>query len=254
MGRKLSEETKEKIRQAKLGVKLSAETRAKMSEAHKGKSHPHSGASFRGKSHTEQAKAKMSRERRGRAVSDEAKAKMSAVRAGIPKSEETRQRMSTHRQDADHPANKARSEATSRSNARRNIEGSGFHVKGHYDAVKAKNTPVAYRSVSIELRLMEQFDADPEVVEWQSPACIRYRDTRGVARITLPDFLVTYRDGSQRLIEGKGPHLLKRYLNSEKFHAVRAWCMERDIPFWIVTSGPHPDYIHQWSEVPWPDA
>lgn len=248
MGRPLSEATKEKIRQSKLGKKLSPETCAKMSEAHKGKTNPH-GPTFSGRQHSAETKAKMSQSLKGHAVSEDTRAKMSAARTRVAKSAETRHRMSLHRQDAEHPANKARSEGTSRSNAERSLEGADFHVKGHHVSCKATRSPVAYRSVSIELRLMEQLDADPTVIQWESPVVVPFHDSKGVLRYTLPDFLVTYEDGSQRVIEGKGPHLLSRYLKSEKFQAVRAWCALHGFRFWVVTTGPHPDYIHHWQEV-----
>lgn len=248
MGRPLSEATKEKIRQAKLGKKLSPETRAKMSEAHKGKTNPH-GPTFSGQKHTAETRALISQSLTGRVVSEDTKTKMSAARAGVAKSAETRHRMSLHRQDTDHPANKARSEGISKSNAERSLEGADFHVKGHHVSCKATHSPVAYRSVSIELRLMEQLDADPTVVQWESPVVVPFRDSRGVLRYTLPDFLVTYEDGSQRVIEGKGPHLMPRYLKSEKFQAVRTWCAQHGLRFWVVTTGPHPDYTHHWQEI-----
>ena len=235
MGRPHTEATKEKIRQSKLGNKASAETRAKMSAAHTGKPHPHK-PTFTGMVHTEESKEKMSKARKGRPLGVATRKKMSVVRKGVPKSEVTRKKMSEHRQDMSHPANRSRSEATSRSNALRNIQGKGYQVKGHYKATKAIRSPVAYRSVSIELRLMELLDKDPSVLVWESPLVIRYQDSRGFNRFTLPDFIVTYQDGSRRVIEGKGPHLLAGYFAADKFRAVKEWCVEQDVPFYIVTT------------------
>lgn len=62
-GKQHSEETKEKIRQARLGTKLSEEAKARLSEAHKGENNP-----FYGKVHTEETKRKISETRQKIAV------------------------------------------------------------------------------------------------------------------------------------------------------------------------------------------
>jgi group I intron endonuclease len=90
-GYKMSEETKEKHRQNKLGWIPSEETRKKMSEAKKGKS------SFEGKKHTEEAKLKISISRTGHKHSEETLKKMSSSMKGKntgQRSEETKKKIS----------------------------------------------------------------------------------------------------------------------------------------------------------------
>jgi len=83
---------------------------------------------------------------------------------------------------------------------------------------------------------MQQFDADPKVKVWESPLAVTYLDHNGVRRHTLPDFLVTFTDGSRRVVEGKGPHLLAKYLQDPKFTAVKNWCRDNRAGFSIVTT------------------
>jgi group I intron endonuclease len=69
-GGTLSEETKQKLREANIGKKTSLETRKKISEVHKGRRH------------TEEAKAKMSRATKGKKRSPEARKKISEGHKG----------------------------------------------------------------------------------------------------------------------------------------------------------------------------
>jgi hypothetical protein len=86
-GRKMSEETKEKLRQHNLGKKLSEETRKKISESNMGKRHL-----------SEESKKliglKNSIKLKGRKLSEEIKMKMSKSRIGRIVSEETRKKIS----------------------------------------------------------------------------------------------------------------------------------------------------------------
>ena len=246
----MSLETKEKIRQANLGRKASPETKAKLSAARKGKikgPNPWLSEANRNRVWTAEDRGRVSARSKGKPASPETKAKMSTVRKGVLKSEETKQRMSDSWKDLDSPANVSRREATSRCNVRRNLSGQDFNVKGYHDSPKSKDTPVAYRSVGIELRLMVEFDADPKVVSWESPLTIRYTNSKGVHKHTLPDFLLTFVDGTKHVIEGKGPHLLDKYLAGEKFVAVREWCLSEGVAFSVVTS--ERDHSLRWVRV-----
>jgi len=236
IGKKLhphTEEAKEKMRVAALGRRASTETRAKMSAARRGKPHPHKGT-FHGKRHSAETKAKIHKALLGRTAKQSTKEKMSAARKGIPKSEETRRRMSESQKDPTTPANRSRREATSRNNVRRGLLGLDFNVKGYHISPKAKGSVVPYRSTSIELRLMQLFDATPEVVMWESPFVVRFVDADGTKRHALPDFLVTYADGHQVVVEGKGPHLVDRYIRGTKCVAVEQWCIEHRVPFLLA--------------------
>jgi hypothetical protein len=83
---------------------------------------------------------------------------------------------------------------------------------------------------------MLELDADPAVLSWESPLCIAYKGVDGTIKHALPDFFVTFTDGSQKVIEGKGPHLLARYKTSEKFTAVADWCREHRVAFDIIST------------------
>ena len=144
--------------------------------------------------------------------------------------------MSQTGKNAELKCNVLRREATSRSNTKRNLLGKDFNVKGYYDAQKCTQGKVAYRSVSIELKLMQQFDSDPNVLSWQSPLTVKYQKKDGTTLHTLPDFLVHFLDGTEKVIEGKGPHLVSQYLQSEKYLAVRQWCSANQIGYQLVTT------------------
>lgn len=218
----------------KRGEPLSLETRAKMAAAHKGKPHPY--IRPLGIRPTEVTKSRIAEGLRGRKASDATRSKMSATRKGVQKSDETRRRMSEARKNSDLPGNRRRSEATSKRNVEDHLTGKGFLVKGHHVSAKALRSPVAYRSKNIELRLMMDLDADPTVLSWESPFTISYSDDSGVHRHALPDFLITMIDGSKKVVEGKGPHLLHKYLASEKFYAVKSWCHQNQTCFEVVST------------------
>lgn len=185
---------------------------------------------------SETSKQKLRDANKGKRASEETKTKMSRTRKGVSKTLETRQKMSATGRQYDLECNKRRREATSRNNTLRNVLGKDFNVKGYYIAKKCAKGKVPYRSASIELRLMEQFDADPLVVSWESPLIIRYHGTDGTTFHALPDFLIWYSDGTKMVIEGKGPHLIGRYLNGDKYRAVKEWCSQNNIGYRLVTS------------------
>ena len=72
-GKHHSDETKQKISEAKKGKSLSEETKAKMSEAKTGEKHP-----FFGKTHSDKTKQKISKAKKGVALPEEHKAKVVA--------------------------------------------------------------------------------------------------------------------------------------------------------------------------------
>jgi group I intron endonuclease len=74
---KLSEETKQKLREVQLGKTHTDETKQKMSEAHRGKKHH-----MYGKKHTEETRQKISKARLGNILSDETKEKIRIARNG----------------------------------------------------------------------------------------------------------------------------------------------------------------------------
>lgn len=111
-GRKANEETRNKIRLARLGTTLSEETKAKISAANKGQiiseeARRKSSESQKGKPKSEESRKKMSEAKRGKAphnkgkpsplkgipLSDETKRKISEVKIGHIVSDETKQKL-----------------------------------------------------------------------------------------------------------------------------------------------------------------
>lgn len=100
-GRVLSEETKEKLRQANLGKKHSLETRKKMSESRKGKNSP-----MYGKHLSDETKQKISDAHRGKKLSKPHREKLSKAKSGENNpmygkhhSEESRRKISENHAD-----------------------------------------------------------------------------------------------------------------------------------------------------------
>lgn len=107
-GRKLSEQTKQKISQKHKGKKLSNETRHKMSLWRTGKKHSEetrkkmsqshlgqkSAKGFLGKKHTEEHKQKMSKLLKGRKFSEETLRRMSESKIGKKLTDETKKKIS----------------------------------------------------------------------------------------------------------------------------------------------------------------
>ena len=84
-GKKLSEETKEKIRQNSLLQRHTEETKQKMSERMLGNKNGIGSPGNTGMKHTEEHKRKIAEAGMGRVMSAETKQKLSAQRKGIPK-------------------------------------------------------------------------------------------------------------------------------------------------------------------------
>lgn len=90
-GARMSESTKEKLRQINRGKQPSEETCRKISEAN------------RGRKHTEEAKRKISESNMGKHMSAEARRKLSESRRGLKLSEEVKARMRENRKDITSP-------------------------------------------------------------------------------------------------------------------------------------------------------
>lgn len=80
---------KKKMHAARQGKKLSEETKNKMSKAKKGEKHP-----LFGKHHSEEAKIKISKAKKGKALSEEHKKRISEAQKGKKLLEETKTKIS----------------------------------------------------------------------------------------------------------------------------------------------------------------
>ena len=145
--------------------------------------------------HSEETKQRIRILRASQKTSEETRKKMSISRLGVAKTEKAKQNMSKAQQNISPELKKRRSETSSKNNIKRNLLGNDFNVKGYYLSNKSKTSPVPYRSKSIELKLMQQFDLDDNVLTWQSPYVLNYTSCSGAVLHALPDFLVEYKDG-----------------------------------------------------------
>ena len=229
LGRKHTEESKQKMREAKKNV--SAETRKKLSDA----VHNISDETRRRKSEankgrivSEETRKKLS----SRVVSDETRLKMSRTRKGRPLKEETKRKMSLSRKGR--ITSKETKSLLSDKACKRLTSGEPFQIKGQFFSIKADGY-VGYRSKSIELLIMQVLEASNNVLSWEYEYCaIEYETDEGI-RYTVPDFLVCCLDGSVICIEGKGDHLMSGYLGGGKYTATLRWCSENKYQFQLVT-------------------
>jgi len=98
-GRKLSEETKQKISKSNKGRIITEETKQKLSKAHKGKVKTEEARLKisklqKGRKYSEEAKLNMSKAQKGRIITEEARLKISNKLKGQKLSEETKQKIS----------------------------------------------------------------------------------------------------------------------------------------------------------------
>ena len=108
-----------------------------------------------------------------------------------------------------------------------------FYKKGKYFSNKL-NKEVFYRS-SYEKEVYEFLDTDSTVLTYLSePVRIRYEDGNQ-GRYYLPDLLITYNNGSQKLVEIKPKYLVSTIKNQSKFKAARQYCDEKGIIFEVWT-------------------
>ena len=113
---------------------------------------------------------------------------------------------------------------------------------------------IVFRS-SWELKLMQRFDSDPNIIQWNSEGVrIPYNDlARNKLRVYHVDFWIKKANGEQIIIEVK-PYAetkppvqekktKKRFVqecltfatNSSKWRAARVWAAEKNMKFVIIT-------------------
>ena len=89
----------------------------------------------------------------------------------------------------------------------------------------------------LERDYMIELEHDPAVKEWTKRHDIEIRYTFGWLRRYLPDFLVTYKDGSKELHETKGLPLLFWVSTRLKRRSAEAYCAECGWKYKLVTRG-----------------
>lgn len=118
------------------------------------------------------------------------------------------------------------------------IRGEWKHNTGfkgeHYTGLK--NGPVeVYLRSSYESTYARILDSDENVASWtHEPFRIPYFFDGSVHNY-VPDFLVTFLDGSKKLVEVKPAVLTETPVNAAKSSAARVWCETNDVEFTIVS-------------------
>jgi len=98
-----------------------------------------------------------------------------------------------------------------------------------------KSGLVRYMS-GYELRLIELLEADPQVAYFRSqPLSIKYHHFDGSLHRYIPDFLVTYTDGSKLLIEVKPTCFLDTEINKLKFSVGEAYAKSQGWDWAVLT-------------------
>ena len=110
-----------------------------------------------------------------------------------------------------------------------------YHV-GLYISSKAGQT-YKHRS-GWEFSYMKYLDANDDVVVWSyEPVSIEYVSNIRTAKIRryIPDFLVTYTDGSRQLVEVKPARRMKNPIVKKKLAAAKLWCDKEGVELCVVT-------------------
>ena len=99
------------------------------------------------------------------------------------------------------------------------------YITGTHNSPKSPH-PIQYRS-SWELYVCKHFDEDPQILSYDyEPYKIAYiaNTKSGRVRFYIPDFVVNYVDGSQKIIEVKRNSALNNIMVVKKAEAARRWC------------------------------
>jgi len=99
------------------------------------------------------------------------------------------------------------------------------YITGTHISPKSMH-PIQYRS-SWELYVCKHFDEDPRVLSYDyEPYKIAYISNlkSGRVRFYIPDFVVNYADGTQKIIEVKRNSALNNNTVIKKAEAARRWC------------------------------
>tara|TARA_Y100000310_G_scaffold230794_1_gene233329 strand:+ start:51950 stop:52924 length:975 start_codon:yes stop_codon:yes gene_type:complete len=179
-----------------------------------------------GKRHTEETKSKIGRTRIEMGVARGENNPMFGKRGelspnhGIKRSDKTRELMSIQK-------------AKQWINGKYNGVDLGNHYKRGTHSSTKLNRDIHYRS-SWEKIVYETLDNDEDIVTYvPEPYSIRYLYDR--PRRYIPDILIIYKDGAQKLIEIKPEYLVSAKKNQAKFKAARAFCKSRNILFEVWT-------------------
>lgn len=89
---------------------------------------------------------------------------------------------------------------------------------------------------SWEEKIVNDLDNDQEIESFiYEPFSIRYENNKKEIRNYIPDLLITYKNGQQKLVEIKPEYLINTEKNLCKFDAARNYCQEKGLLFEIWT-------------------
>lgn len=165
--------------------------------------------------------------------SDETLKKMSVSHKRENLSEETLQKMSNSR-ILKNLSDERRLEISAAA-AKRAINNPGsLSIKGKF--YSSKNKKEIYYQSSYELKFMELAELNDDILSYdRCPFSIKYRDENDQIRRYIPDFLITYRSGDEKIIEVKPEIMICKYNNPYKIAAGYEYCNKNSMTFEIWT-------------------
>ena len=124
-----------------------------------------------------------------------------------------------------------------------NGEYSSWFSKGRYYSDKLKRE-VSYRSM-LEKQVYQLLDSDERVQTYSEEPCrIQYRmKNEDNNRYYIPDLLISYKNGKQKIVEVKPSNLITEEMNVAKFKAAESYCAERSWTFEVWTENTILDYL-----------
>lgn len=253
LGKKISQEHKEKIKEALTGIKRSDEFKAKLS-AHM-KNNPEALA----KATKVLLENKCTTGMLGKKHSDEVRQKMSESHKGVTFSEEHRKNISEGRKKMlQETGGFTREHREALSRATVELYSNGFnpktyHIRGYHTSTKVKDL---YFSSSYEKKAYEKLDDDNAVAFYEREVVKIpfFHPTKEIDSIYLVDLKVTMTDGSVKWIEIKPASKLKDEVVMSKAEIAKIKSKELGIPyeFWteIELFGPvyNPKRIQEYAD------
>lgn len=165
----------------------------------------------------------------GTSHSDETKQKISKIRKekGLARGKNNPMFGKTHTKESREKMSDTRTEKIL------NGEYNGWFKKGKHYSPKLLRE-VIYRS-SWEEKAYQILDNDEKVISYQEEPCRISYYYETYKRYYIPDILITYNDGTQKLIEIKPSYFLEAKVNKAKFTAAKEYCEKRNWIFEVWT-------------------
>jgi len=112
-------------------------------------------------------------------------------------------------------------------------------ISKHGDFWNPKKSPWNFEKFQsdLERKMMVKLEGDPFVKKWMKRhgITIPWIDGQKHQRRYVPDFLVEYEDGEQKIIEVKDPSRIESNDVQRKRKAAEIWCKQRGMEYIIAT-------------------